>query len=113
MADPDASADSTKGAPQIEVTPEMIQAVAKVILSQCGDEWATMTWAERVAEDCLAEYGARLKQALAAEREACAVAVGEWFAGTNITASQDFNDGVRWACTHIPTYIRIRGDGPR
>lgn len=46
----------------VDVTPEMIEACAKVILGRCGDEWTTLGWAMRIAEDCL-EAALRLQKA--------------------------------------------------
>ena len=45
--------DKITGVPQFEVTPEMIEAVAEVILIRCGNDRATMSWAIPIAEDCL------------------------------------------------------------
>ncbi len=36
-----------------EITPEMIEAAAQVIVERCGDDRSTTAWARPIAEDAL------------------------------------------------------------
>lgn len=56
--------------PEIEITPQMIEAAAEVILSRAGDEWARIDWATRIAE-------AALEAALMAKDRPHPIAEGE------------------------------------
>jgi hypothetical protein len=59
---PDSLADSRQAGAEIEITPEMVEAAATVLLDRCGDEFAGVNWAREIAEDVLsAAIGAARK----------------------------------------------------
>ena len=55
MCNPADKPEKYAGVLQIEVTPEMIEKAAAVIMFHCGDDYSTKEWSLQVAEAVLEE----------------------------------------------------------